>query len=268
MRYSVAGEALIHGLTMEVYQIGCLPGKFELSQVVLSALALIIHSDKRVRFVSTTENKDLNCCQLFITDIFALDFPCKPSYNEIKEVWEDFYPEIIGKVICNGDEKLIKYIFETAQEKLCDPQVFYKAMEHRNNVDSLVGLSRALRDAVDSIVNLIEDAQKNYNNIQEIQCEMQQLENGILRLPFNMDWRTVIKAYSNYKDVVFVIIPEAEGNLYCIEYFNAKVDFRTLISEEIKTSISFMGVDGAKVKTLDLANRLIDSIRENFELSE
>jgi len=241
--------------------IGIAPGKFDTKQLILSALAVLIHSSKEriVHFVRTLERTTLSKCNLFINDDFTTMFPVIPSYHDIETTWKKNCKNIL-KNYSNYDAESIKFIEESVSEKICDLESIDCIMELYESTHN--GYSDSFEEALNITLRLIEkfiqDSLKEQMYYLTVKNYIQKTDKNYITPPvYIQGWRSIVRNVNCSGHVEYAIFTE-DNNSYMIEAFDKNLIFKKYVKG--MQGVYYSGRFFVKVTNMEAALKIIDKL--------
>ncbi len=258
MKFSVGVESF-----NEDVNIGVVPGVFDAKQLVLCALAVLIHNSehKYVRFVRTLDKEQLAICNRFITDGFAKKFPQIPSYNNVGKVWKQYGRVIIQSMYGNfADYNVAR---DYAEADICKFENFdiltqYNAYVLGNGRTENESFNCAIEKAYELLLAIIDSAVNRARSMYTVDAYLEKAEENILYLPFNINYSGI-----KMNQIDWVIVKEEDG-IYRVDNLSEELDLRQCIDQ--KLDVIYSGRFFAKVTNYDVALELIDSVENNISI--
>lgn len=240
--------------------IGIAPGKFDTKQLILSALAVLIHSsdEKFVYFVRTIERTVLAKCNLFINDDFTTMFPVIPSYYDIETTWKKNCKTILRNY-SNFDDESIKFIEGSVREKICNLESIDCIMELYEASSSSYNDSfeEALNVTLKLIEKFIKDSLKERMYYLTVKNYVQKADKNYITPPIYVQgWRSIVQNVNCSNQIEYAIFSEDDS--YIIEAFDKDLIFKKYVKG--MQGVYYSGRFFVKVADMEAALKIIDKL--------
>lgn len=244
--------------------IGIIPGRFDSKQVMLAAIAIMYFTakDRKIQIVRTIDRKQLEKCNLFLTDAFDCQMNNISIYNSVSDIWED-YGEIISRdVDCSVDSIMV---LNYAQRKICALEKFDFLSEYNNfclTKDENENLERAINQAIVMIREIVTSAAAQSKMHFSILKYIEEAKCDILYIPFSINAKETVSKVAPH---IRWIITKEFDDLYMLESTDDAIDIRRIIKDY--KNVIYVGRDFCKVSTYEGVLLLLASMKEKIKIT-